>query len=52
MTDIAEMIKTWFANTCNMLVKKKMIVKNDTNISSLLWGADALIDDRFLEGLV
>ena len=29
-----------------MCVEMKMIVKNDTNISSILRGADSLIDDR------
>ena len=34
-----------------MIVKKKMIVKSDTNISSFLRGADGLTDDRdFLYG--
>ena len=45
ITDITNMIKGWFANTCNMIVERKMIVESDTNISSFLWGADGLTDD-------
>ena len=44
---VTEMIKRWFTNTCNMYVEIKMIVKNDTNICSILGRADGpIIDDR------
>ena len=29
-----------------LIIKKEMIVKNDTDISSFLWGADGVIHDR------
>ena len=46
IADITKVIKRWFANTCNMIIEKKIIVKSDTNISSFLWGADGLTDNR------